>query len=94
MNITTAKERAAFRATPIWQVFRRYILASRHMTCEFCGMKYKQASKLNVHHMYDEHYDNLDQRRFMLVCETCHEYIHAKYNSPALRDRQLAHRKG
>lgn len=93
MKITTANERAIFRASPIWKVFRKYILASRHMTCEFCGKQYKDASKLNVHHMYDTNYDNLDQKRFMLVCHTCHEFIHAKCNSPLLKDRHLAHRK-
>ena len=94
MTITTSKERTAFRATIIWQVFRRYILASRHMTCEFCGKEYKQISQLNVHHLHDEQYDNLDQTRFLLLCKTCHEFIHAKYSSPLLKDRHLAHRKG
>lgn len=87
--ITNAKERAAFRRTPVWQIFRRYICSSRHMTCEFCGQTYKRMCDLNIHHMFITDYDNLDQRRFMLLCKTCHEYIHKKYKSPALADRHL-----
>lgn len=88
-KITNAKERAEFRRTPIWQVFRRYICASRNMTCEFCGVKYRRMCDLNIHHKFETHYDNLDQRRFMLLCKTCHEFIHRKYRAPAFAERAL-----
>jgi hypothetical protein len=89
MKITNAKERAQFRTTPAWQILRRYLCAARNMTCEFCGVQYKRMSDLNVHHMYTTNYDNLAQDRFMLLCKTCHEFIHHKYKSPLLRDRKL-----
>ena len=89
MSITTKKERDQFRRTPAWQLFRRFICASRNMTCEFCGVKYKRMCDLNIHHMYTTNYDNLAQDRFLLLCKTCHEFIHTKYRSPLLVDRLL-----
>lgn len=93
MKITNAKERAKFRTGPAWQLFRRYICASRNMTCQYCGVQYKRMCDLNIHHMYETNYDNLAQDRFLLLCKTCHEFIHHKYKSPLLADRQLFGRK-
>lgn len=88
-TITNAKERAAFRRGPAWQLFRRFICAQRNMTCQYCGVQYKRLSDLNVHHMYTTHYDNLAVDRFLVLCKTCHEFIHAKYRSPLLADKLL-----
>lgn len=92
--IKTAADRTAFRKTLHWQMFRKYILARRNFTCEFCGKQYKRAQDLNVHHLHDDNYDNLNEERFLVLCRTCHEFVHKKYNAPAFRSRQLAHRKG
>lgn len=89
MEITNAKQRAEFRRGPAWQLFRRYLCASRNMTCQYCGVKYKRISDLNIHHMYTTQYDNLAQDRFLVLCKTCHEFIHAKYRSPLLADKLL-----
>lgn len=89
MAFETAKERAAFRLTPVWQIFRRYITSNKNYTCEFCGKQYKDIKNLNVHHRFESQYDNLSVDRFMVLCKTCHEFIHSKYNSPAFRDRKL-----
>lgn len=89
MKITNAKERANFRRGPAWQLLRRFIASSRGMTCEFCGVKYKRLCDLNVHHMYTTNYDNLSEERFLLLCKTCHEFIHRKYRSPLLQSRML-----
>lgn len=93
MNITNAKDRQKFRTTPAWQMLRRYICGTRNMTCEFCGVKYKRMSDLNIHHMYETQYDNLAQNRFLLLCKACHEFIHKKYKSPLLAEKQLFGRK-
>lgn len=89
MKITNAKERAEFRKGPAWQLLRRFLAASRNMTCEYCGVKYKRLCDLNIHHMYTTNYDNLAQDRFLVLCKTCHEFIHAKYRSPLLQDKHL-----
>ena len=84
MKITNAKERAQFRTSPAWQLLRRYICASRNMTCEYCGVQYKRMADLNVHHMYETNYDNLAQDRFLLLCKTCHE----KYTKAEFREAE------
>ena len=89
MKITNAKERAQFRTSPAWQLLRRFIASSRNMTCQYCGVQYKKLSDLNVHHMFTTNYDNLAQDRFLLLCKTCHEFIHAKYRSPLLASQRL-----
>lgn len=89
MKITNAKERAEFRKGPAWQLLRRFLAASRNMTCEYCGVKYKRLCDLNIHHMYTTNYDNLAQDRFLVLCKTCHEFIHAKYRSPLLQAKHL-----
>lgn len=89
MKITNAKERAEFRRTPAWQLFRRAICSMRGMTCQYCGVTYTRLADLNVHHMYETHYDNLAQDRFLVLCKTCHEFIHHKYKSPLLKDKRL-----
>ena len=89
MKITNKKERAAFRQGPAWQLLRRFLCAKQNMTCQYCGVKYKRICDLNIHHMYTTNYDNLDQNRFLVLCKTCHEFIHAKYRSPLLADKRL-----
>lgn len=78
------KRHEEFRATPRWQVFRKYMLASRNCTCEFCGKKYKRTEFLDVHHKFKTDYENLDESRFMLLCKTCHQFLHKKSGTPLL----------
>lgn len=83
--------RQRFRAGVKWQLFRKYMLARANYTCEFCGKRYARESTLNVHHRFDTDYENLEPSRFMVVCWTCHKFIHAKGTAPAFRDRRLVH---
>lgn len=92
--IKTAKDRQKFRTTPQWLVFRKYVIALKCATCEYCGKTYKNHSHLNVHHMYKNNYDNLDISRFMLLCRTCHTFIHTKYNAPKFKHLKLVNRLG
>lgn len=89
----TSKQKSEFRETPQWIVFRKYFLTLRNYTCEFCGETYSKPSsqaQLNVHHRYETDYTNLDPARFLLLCRTCHQFIHKKYKKPAFADRLLA----
>lgn len=78
------KQHEEFRATPQWQVFRKYILASRNQTCEFCGKKYSRTQFLDVHHKFRTNYQCLEESRFMLLCKTCHKFLHSKSGTPLL----------
>ena len=86
-------ERLAFRAGVKWQIFRKYMIARANSTCEFCGQKYAREGSLNIHHRFDTDYENLDPSRFMVLCWTCHKFIHAKAHAPAFAARKLAHNK-
>lgn len=79
-----AEQHAKFRETPQWLLFRKYMLASHNQTCDFCGKRYKVTSKLDVHHKYITNYENLDESRFMLLCKTCHTFLHKKEHTPLL----------
>lgn len=81
-TIFTSAEKDAFRRTIQWQVFRKYIIANRLSTCELCLKPYKDTSKLDVHHKYDTDYTNLDEGRFLVLCRTCHKFVHLKGRTP------------
>lgn len=78
------KQHEEFRKTPQWQLFRKYMLAARNQTCEFCGKRYSRTAFLDVHHMFRTNYSTLDAERFMLLCKTCHKFLHAKRGTPLL----------
>ena len=85
-----AEEHKKFRETPQWIMFRKYMLSLHNMTCDFCKQSYKQAARLDVHHMYDTNYTRLEESRFMVLCKTCHKFIHDKDRSPAFK--HMVHR--
>lgn len=79
-----AEEHRQFRETPTWQLFRKMMLANRNCQCEFCGKTYRNTKWLDVHHMYATNYENLDPSRFMVLCKTCHKFLHSKSGTPLL----------
>ena len=78
------KEHEQFRLTPQWTIFRKWMLASRNQTCDFCGKRYTRTQYLDVHHKYATNYQDLTPDRFMLLCKTCHEFLHRKEGTPLL----------
>lgn len=77
-----AKEHAEFRESVQWQIFRKYMLASHNNTCDFCGKQYKRTQNLDIHHKYETNYKWLVPGRFMVLCKTCHVFIHKKRRTP------------
>jgi hypothetical protein len=77
-----ARQHAAFRQTPQWIVFRKFMLSSHNMTCDFCRQPYKQEARLHIHHKYATNYTRLEADRFMVLCDTCHQFIHKKEKAP------------
>lgn len=82
----TSAEKTEFRKSPQWRFFRLWFIAYKGNRCDYCGMVYNDDKKLNVHHIYyNMDYNILKQSRYKLLCRTCHDFIHLKYNSPALK---------
>ena len=77
-----AAEHEKFRQTPQWIMFRKFMLSSHNMTCDFCRQKYKQESRLDVHHMFSTNYTRLEAGRFMVLCKDCHMFIHRRSRAP------------
>ena len=65
------KEKEAFRATKTWKDFSKKLRKERPY-CELCWCKSKT---LQVHHMDEENYQDLDPSKFMVLCRTCHQYV-------------------
>lgn len=101
-------QKTKIRARKAWKVFADRILNERKC-CEICGadltarfVRGRRAGKLkatpNVHHMHvcenEEQYENYDPSRFMLLCVSCHEWVHKIYNSPNFKDRRFYGREG
>ena len=65
------KDKVAFRQTKEWKDFSKKLRKERPY-CELCWTK---AKTLQVHHMDEAHYDDLNPDKFMVLCRACHSYI-------------------
>lgn len=68
------KDKEAFRRSKEWKDFRKRLLLERGTYCACCGKKTKF---LDLHHMDEEHYTDLDPDKFVFVCKLCHKCISA-----------------
>lgn len=83
-NLWTAKLKKRFRGTIAWKKFRERMIKESNYTCSLCNVSYvgKRKKLLNVHHLYEEEYDNLIPENFVVLCSSCHFMIEdqiAKY---------------
>ena len=65
------KEKAKFRATPLWKAFRQHLLKTRGKRCEVCNMPHVSRD-LQVHHHDPDHYTDLQPHKFTILCNSCH----------------------
>lgn len=72
MKIKGNAEKTAFRRTAEWKNFRSGLLLERGNYCQCCGVKSK---KLELHHMAEWDYQNLDKERFVFLCTSCHKEV-------------------
>lgn len=74
----TRKERIAFRGRKEWKDFRDVMMEKADYTCQLCGCKYfgKRRKKINIHHLDEENYDNLNENMFAILCHDCHQKYH------------------
>lgn len=65
------KDKENFRKTKEWISFSKKLREERPY-CELCGCKSKT---LQVHHMDEKNYTDLNPEKFMVLCHSCHSYI-------------------
>ena len=65
------KDKDAYRRSKAWKDFSKRLRSERPY-CELCWTKSKT---LQVHHMDEEHYDDLSPDKFKVLCRACHSYI-------------------
>lgn len=79
-----SKRKRRFRTLKVWKKFRDKMIDDNNATCQLCNTSYigKRKKLLNVHHLFEEEYDNLDPSKFIVLCSSCHfmiEDLIAKY---------------
>lgn len=74
----TSKEKIAYRARKEWKEFRDIMMEKEDYTCQMCGCKYggKRRKKINVHHLNEEEYTDLNENMFVILCHECHQKYH------------------
>lgn len=68
-------ERDDFRRSDTWKNFTKMLKLKRRCICDECKNKFA-FDDVEVHHLYSEDYDNLDESRFKVLCLSCHDKIH------------------
>lgn len=87
----TAELKNLFRGRKVWKDFCEKFIEEKGCKCEIC---YKSLTKVigNVHHrcraMTMAEYMNLEPSRFMLLCTSCHDWVHLVHNSPRFKDKK------
>ena len=76
-NSWTPIRKAEFRNSDKWKNFTYAIKAEAtnsngNICCEDCGREF-YPYKIEIHHLYPNEYDNLDRKKFKLLCHECHE---------------------
>lgn len=66
---------ALYLKSASWGFFRRHVLNIRGEKCQLCGRE----DKIEVHHMTYNRIGNEDIRDVLVVCHSCHEYVHSKH---------------
>ena len=66
------KKKNDFRKTSIWQSFRKKIIEERGCICQCCGVHTK---RLQLHHMDEKNYEDLNPDKFVLLCSRCHTQV-------------------
>lgn len=73
----TTEEQNKFRRTKAWKNWREYMREAQNGKCYITGSKLRKTSQL--HHLDPEHYDLLEQERFVFLLSSMHDTIHAIY---------------
>lgn len=76
-KVWTSIEKANFRKTRKWYNFKKNIIyyntnCNDMVKCEDCG-KEIMPSLIEIHHLFPSEYDDLDRKKFKLLCHNCHE---------------------
>lgn len=76
-NSWTPLRKEAFRKSEAWINFTHAIKekatnSNGNIYCEDCGREF-YSYKIEIHHLCPNEYDNLDRKKFKLLCHECHE---------------------
>lgn len=77
-DMWTPIRKAKFRNSDKWKNFTYAIKAEAtnsngNICCEDCGREF-YPYKIEIHHLCPNEYDNLDRKKFKLLCHECHEF--------------------
>jgi hypothetical protein len=82
-------QKKLFRGRKAWKEFRDREIKARGCRCELCEGDYKgKSEKLDLHHLDEAHYDDLNPEKFKSLCFYCHdftEFFIKRMGSPKFR---------
>lgn len=65
----------AYIKSPAWFAFRKAIVELRGYKCQLC----QSIKDIDLHHMTYKRLGKEDLRDVLLVCRTCHTFIHTEH---------------
>lgn len=73
----TTIKKTEFRKSSEWKLFTHNIIYyntnyNNKCRCEDCS-EYFNPNEIEIHHLDPDNYDNLDRRKFKLLCHNCHK---------------------
>ena len=77
-------ERQAFYVSPEWKSVCSFVWKRDKATCRRCGLKHIDSADMpfHIHHIQSFAIEELraESNNLVLLCETCHHFIHSKRN--------------
>jgi hypothetical protein len=61
--------------SPEWRSLKNQVIKERGSACQLCGI----TKQLHLHHMTYKRLGREDKRDLLLVCKSCHAFIHGKH---------------
>lgn len=61
--------------SPEWRALKNQVVKERGPNCQLCGDK----EQIHLHHMSYKRLGKEDKRDLLLVCKSCHAYIHSEH---------------
>ena len=61
--------------SPEWRALKNQIIKERGLACQLCGTK----EQIHLHHMSYKRLGREDKRDLLLVCRSCHLYVHGEH---------------
>ena len=82
----SSEQKTKFRTLKVWKDFRKKMIEASGKKCQCCGVK---NGKLQIHHKYPNHYDDLTPEKFVVICSSCHRTIEQLYKRVHAKKKTL-----